>query len=229
MSIGEVSRAVKLESTWLKLAKLLSAIITCVIAIFICSYFLSHWSTVKEWQDDCVALLTPLKQDIYCTNSTAYDFSYASGPFSDEAEAKELQRLLGNCDAKCQTIGVRWSTIYWLCGFANLGMILQSVLLAAGVYVFPSRMVGLFFQAFCSLFYFAVVIVTAVFRFNDKGRLAALSQAGSAITDVDGVPTISTERTYEEDGQMILRLWSVSMAFLIGQCCLGGFSIAPPT
>ncbi len=47
MSIGEVSRAVKLESTWLKLAKLLSAIVTCVIAIFICSYFLSHWTTVK--------------------------------------------------------------------------------------------------------------------------------------------------------------------------------------
>jgi hypothetical protein len=91
-------------------------------------------------------------------------------------------------------------------------------------------MIGLTLQLFCSLFYFSVVIVTAVYRFNDKGRLTALSLAGSAIsTDDNGTPIISTERTYQDDGQMILRLWIVSMVFLIAQCCLGGFSIAPPT
>jgi len=170
---------------------------------------------VQEWQKDCDTILEPSGKDIYCFNSTAYDFSFKDGPFSDAVEAKELKRLLGNCDTECWTIGTRWSIVYTLAGFTNLGMIVQAVFLAAGVYVLPARLIGLFFQSFCCLMYFSVVIVVAVFRFNNIGRYAALSQAGSSITNIDGVPTISNERTYEDDGQTILRLWVVSLVYLI--------------
>ena len=94
MSINEVSKAVKIETTWLKLAKLMSAIICCVVAIFLCAYHLSTWSTVREWNYDCVDLLKPLGDDIYCKNSTAYDFMYCNGPWSEEGDDKADRKEL---------------------------------------------------------------------------------------------------------------------------------------
>ena len=34
--------------------------------------------------------------------------------FTDPVAAKEYIRLLGNCDEECQTLGTRWSVIYYL-------------------------------------------------------------------------------------------------------------------
>lgn len=48
MTIGEVQKACKAEACWLKLAKLLSAVITGFVAIFVCYYFLKSRSNVRD-------------------------------------------------------------------------------------------------------------------------------------------------------------------------------------
>ena len=56
--------------------------------------------------------------------------------------------------------------------------------------------------------------MTAIFRFNIMGKLASISEAPALYKSVDGVPTLSADRTYADDGQLILRLWIVSMIFV---------------
>jgi len=75
-----------------------------------------------------------------------------------------------------------------------------------------------------------MVVVIAVFRFNTIGKFAALSYAPSQYgLNEDGLPTMVDGTTYESDGQQILRLFAVSVVFVIAQCCLGCFAAAPPS
>ena len=228
MTIGEVGRAVKHESTVLKLGKLSAGLISGAVAIFCCSYFSARFHNVNGMQDYCDKLL-PEDQVVYCSNSTIYDFDFRDGPFEDDVAATEYFRLLGNCDAECWTIGNRWSTIYML-GAAAMGMFLvQAVLVSCGVYLYPVRLIALFFQSVFCLFNFVAVIVMAVFRFNTIGKLAALSQTGSTYQVEDDLPTRTEDRTYVDDGTLILRLWVISLIFVIAQCCLACYAVAPPT
>lgn len=64
-------------------------------------------------------------------------------------------------------------------------------------------MVSLIFQIFCTLGLVGATIVVAIFRYNSIGKLAALSLAPSRMTEVDGVATLSNERTFADDGQLI--------------------------
>lgn len=47
------------------------------------------------------------------------------------------------------------------------------------------------------------------------GKLAALSEAPSAYGMVDGVPSVTMDRTYVDDGQLILDLFVLSLLFFI--------------
>ena len=107
--------------------------------------------------------------------------------------------------------------------------ILQSILVTLGVWITPLRMVSLIFQIFCTLGLVGATIVVAIFRYNSIGKLAALSLAPSRMKEVDGVATLSNERTFADDGQLIQRLWICMLVYIIGQCCLGLFAVAPPT
>lgn len=108
-------------------------------------------------------------------------------------------------------------------------MFVQAILLALGVFLFPTRFIGLMCQTFCSCYFIITLIICAVFRFNSMGQLASLSMAGSSFTTVDGVATVSTDTTYEMDGKRILNLWIVSLIFAVAQCLLGCYAAAPPT
>ena len=100
MTLVQVGQAVKTESFWTKLAKLLSAILVAVTAVVCMSYnFVGH-KNVSELQDNCTSLL-PADQVVYCSNSTLYDFNFQNGPFTDLVDAKHYKFLLTNCDAEC--------------------------------------------------------------------------------------------------------------------------------
>ena len=87
MTLTQVGQAVKTESFWTKLAKLLSAIVVAVTAVACMSYnFVGH-KNVNELQDHCTSLL-PEDQVVYCNNSTLYDFNFQAGPFIDVEDAK---------------------------------------------------------------------------------------------------------------------------------------------
>ena len=107
--------------------------------------------------------------------------------------------------------------------------ICQSTIITLGVWITPLRMVSLIFQIFCTLALIGVCIMVALFRYNSIGKLAALSMRSSQFSDVDGMAILSDERTFADDGQLIERLWILMLVYIIGQCCLGCFAVAPPT
>lgn len=108
--------------------------------------------------------------------------------------------------------------------------VFQSVILALGVYLYPFRMTAIFLQPLFCLNNLGAVIVIAIFRFNTIGKLAALSAAPVEFSTANGVATYDVAgRTYADDGQLLLRLWVISMTFVILQCMLGCWSAAPPT
>ena len=53
--------------------------------------------------------------------------------------------------------------------------LVQSIILALGVWVYPFRVLAIFMQPICCLNNLGAVIVTAIFRFNTIGKLASIS------------------------------------------------------
>jgi hypothetical protein len=141
--------------------------------------------------------------------------------------------LLLQCDVECWTRGTRWSVSYILLGTAFFLFSVQSLLLALGVWVFPSRLVGLLCQTCCQIYFLGAFIAVTIFRFNPMGSLAAISTHGSSIKkeNIDGTDqwVVSDETTYEQDGTRLFNLWLVSILFLIPQCLLACYAAAPPT
>ena len=174
---------------------------------------------------------------IWCQNSTFYDwgFNYTYRlNYTDPDAAANYHHLLLQCDIECWTTGTRWSTSFALLGVAFVLMTVQSVLLALGVWVFPSRFVGLMCQTCCQCYFFVALIVVTIFRFNPMGSLAALSTMGSSvkqITNDDGTKSwaVSDETTYEQDGQRLFNLWLLSLLFMLPQCLMNCYAAAPPT
>ena len=231
MTVEQADKACKMESLWLKIAKFLSAILTGVVAIFLATYFFKHVKNVNTVQDNCMTILSD-EVNYLCKNTTLYDsyFSFRDGPFEDwvaEDDAGHFTYLLSQCDLKCQTIGNRWSKIYTLCAISAIGFVVQALVLALGVFIYPSRLVGLMCQTMCCCFNLGTLLTTAVFRFNTMGRFASISMSPSYY-DVD-TGAVTDKTTYQTDGQMILRLWVLGLVFIILQCCLGCFASAPPT
>jgi len=58
MTMVQVGKACKAESHWLKLAKLLSALATGILAAIVCSYFSSSYKNVTALQDKCADIFT---------------------------------------------------------------------------------------------------------------------------------------------------------------------------
>ena len=244
MTLGQVNRATKYESTFLKIAKALSALFTAIVPAVLLGYFIHRRNNVNEIQDNCTALvnatlLNTTATDLYCGNSTLYDWNidwdgdagfYRHGNWTDVVQADEYIRLLGNCDAECRSIGTKWSMVYILCYAVMIIIMLQGLLLTLGVWWFPARLTGMIMQTFCAFTLFGAMVTTAVFRFNTYGKLAALSLSPIHVThDEDGNVMLDTERTYNDDGTLLLRLWVVTLLFVVAQCCLGCFAAAPPT
>ena len=157
------------------------------------------------------------------------DFGFEKGPFSNEEEAKHYQYLCSNCFYECRSHGTRWSMIY-ISGAIIMGAhIFQSLIITLGIWISCLRFFALFFQLFCSLGIMAQCIIMASFRYNSLGKLASLSLKPSRMTEVDGVYAMNGTRTFADDGELIRKLFITMLVYLVGQCCLGMFSIAPPT
>ena len=82
-------------------------------------------------------------------------------------------------------------------------------------------------QAFCTLGVVGASILCAIFRYNNKGRLASISLSPSEYNG--DVSALSNERTYADDGELIQRLFITMVVYIVGQFCLGCLAMAPPT
>lgn len=84
----------------------------------------------------------------------------------------------------------------------------------------------------------AAIIVMFVFRFNTIGRLAALSEAASYYDGTSFmesyekkvmiINSLSTKRTYTEDGRLIMISLILQIGFCLSHCCIMGY-VAKPT
>ena len=90
MTVGEVHKACKHESIWLKLAKLMSGLVTVAVAFACCIYFTKRYQNVTALQPHCKEFIANVTLHPYCDNSTYYDidFGFSDGPFTDEVDAK---------------------------------------------------------------------------------------------------------------------------------------------
>ena len=108
MTLVQVGQAVKTESLFLKLSKLISALVVAITAIVCMSYFVVGHKNVNALQSNCTSLLAENLQ-VYCTNSTLYDFNFQDGPFTDDEEAKDkfvpLTRLRSKKLAEAEAAG----------------------------------------------------------------------------------------------------------------------------
>ena len=171
---------------------------------------------------------------IWCNNSTVYDYGFYYSDHTDEIAADNYKHLLLQCDVECWTRGTRWSIGFALLGFAFMLLSVQGVFLTLGVFVFPTRLIGLLCQTLCKCYFYAALICVTIFRFNPMGSLAAISTSGSSVKEIsleDGTKqwVISDETTYEQDGKMLFNLWLTAVIFTIPQCLLACYAAAPPT
>ncbi len=85
----------------------------------------------------------------------------------------------------------------------------------------------------------AAIIVMFVFRFNTVGRLAALSEAASYYDGASFeesrekrvmiINSLSTKRTYVEDGRLIMICLIMQIGFCLSHCCIMGYVAKPPS
>jgi len=242
MTIAQVSKAVKAETWWLKLTKLVAALITAILSVVCCIYFLQIWGRTKDIQTHCSQMLTYYNETaavdyvdpVWCKNSTIYDYGFYYGEYTDDVAAANYKHLLLQCDVECWTRGSRWSIAFPILGFAFLLLTIQGLLLALGVFVFPSRLIGLLCQTCCKCYFYGALITVTIFRFNPMGSLASISTHGSSVklqTLEGGTKQwlVSDETTYEQDGKLLFNLWLTAIIFAIPQCLLACYAAAPPT
>ena len=143
----------------------------------------------------------------WCKNATLYDWSFRYSKYSDDVNGKYYLHMLSGdaCDIHCWTTGTMWSIAFPLMAFGFLGLAVQSVLLATGVWLFPTRLMGHLCQMCCNVLFYSGLIFMAYARFNFMGKLASVSTSGSSVkqTKINDTYTawqMSDETTYVEDG-----------------------------
>ena len=100
--------------------------------------------------------------------------------YSDLEQKDTLRAKLDeDCDLECQTEGTRWTMVLLFNGITLLLLCFAFVLIAIGSRVFFTRVLGSCLSCWLGCVHFASIIITGIFRFNLKGQLAALCEAGS--------------------------------------------------
>ena len=111
----------------------------------------------------------------------------------------------------------------------------NGIVQVVGTWNYYARVVGSFCGSLLGCVNLAAIITTAVFRFNNIGRLAALSETPSkyegALHNNHGTmitSNISNEHTYESDADLIMWLFIAQIIFFCTNCCYLGWAAKPP-
>ena len=148
-----------------------------VSLIFMALYYarLDSVAKMQTRAEDAVDLARSLGATLPDVDYIAYDRS-CGPPYSDATEAAELTAdILKDCDADCQKLGSRWSHIYASMGTIMLLVLLASICVCVGAYKPMLRCVAACCMTCLCCAHFCTFIAVAVYRFNDFGKLCALS------------------------------------------------------
>ena len=172
----------------------------------------------------------------------AYPMEYETTDdlWSDPDEAANLIAEIeeDGCDRDCIKNGCRWSVVYSLCGVTLILIAVNSALNFIGTWMYAFRALSNCCGLLLCLVNFSAIIVTAVFRFNTLGKLAALSNNPTKYDDngkwtfndlgVIKTAPLSDDRNYTDDASFIIAMWVCQMVFCCCNCCLMGYTSKPP-
>ena len=149
---------------------------TCASAYGAYVYMLKrgHVATLQtqyETNETCVSLGSSNN----CADITVYDLNWLPGPFSDSSEATRLKAYYDSYDQTTRLEGSRWSSIYTWCMINFMLLAFQGFLETFGVVAFMWRMWANTCVTCCSCVNAYTIVLAACYRYNLRGRLAALS------------------------------------------------------
>lgn len=161
--------------------------------------------------------------DIACPD-TAVDKEDA-----EDVVALKLEFSKTDCskDKKCLYKGSQWSTIYLANGILLLLIALNMICVGVGSYKAMPRLIGAWVAQILCCAHFAIIIVTAVFRFSIAGRLCAMNNVWTSAPSSDA-DDVSDAWTMKKDGSLILALWILQLLFCCCCCGAGMAPMAPP-
>ena len=131
--------------------------------------------------------------------------------------------LESDCGADCQKSGTRWTLVYWLNGIVLLMLSTTYIVFTFGACLFWARFMGACINFFVSCIHIYAILMTAVFRLNIKGRLAANCNDPSHYEGQD--QALSDKWTFRTDSKLILSVWMIQFFLALIFCCLGSLPI----
>lgn len=162
--------------------------VTAVCLLVPACFYLARAANVNSWDSDYRAKLTAPNADelphIYdsyplfqCEKYHDPDLVVAlksNIEASCEEECKENKNAekQGRCLADCRSEGTNWSTLFMVHGVTLLLMSLAFVLISIGSHVFYARVAGVCLNWWMGCAHIAAIIMTGIYRFDDRGRLA---------------------------------------------------------
>ena len=121
--------------------------------------------------------------------------------------------------------GTRWSLIFLFNGITMASLSFTYFLIAIGSRYFTTRIIGACLNCFLSCVHFATIVTTAIYRFNTKGKLAAICLAPSHFEGVDSETLLGSSSTFKKDGDLILTVWVCQLFLVMALCCLGSLPL----
>lgn len=214
-----IKRTLPRESKLFKIIVMLGGLLTFVATLTLGIYQMQMWSNALVIQNNFNN--TAVWNKTIFENSTYYDIQFINGTYVNDTEATNLKLTINaTCDYDCQAKGCRWSVSYALAGFVLVLTAANAILLVFGSFFYSVRMVGMcchYCLTGASLISF---IISFKFRYQDQGKLAAMSTMPSK--------TVSTTEydpnwTYQDDAHLITKLlWAQGVVLVV---CLVAASI----
>lgn len=146
-------------------------------------------------------------------NSTYYDIQFINGTYENMDDALALKLTINaTCDWDCQKQGCRWSVSYALAGFVLVLMATNALLVVVGGWFYKPRMIGIFCHSCLTLASIISISLSYKFRYQDQGKLAAMSTMPSrTISDTE----YDANWTYQDDAKLITKLLWVQVVALV--------------
>lgn len=120
-------------------------------------------------------------------------------------------------DEDCIKRGTQWSTLFVVNGILYICLMINMICVGIGAWKAWARLFGAVcaFPMWC--FNFAMLIVTATFRFRAYGKACALNEQYTNMTcsDADCINDVDDTWTYMKDGALIMGIFIVAIL----NCC----------
>lgn len=194
---------------------LVMGVIIASIMLVFGSLYLARAANVDSW-DRSMGDRGDATGHIYDT----YPLTQCKEYFDMEMVTILKSEIAAFCDDDCVHVdGTRWSVIFTLNGVSLILLSFAFTLIAVGSRVFYARLLGVCLNCLTSCLHFAAIVVTAVYRFDNKGRLA-MNCLDASTFEGEGEP-LSDSWTFQKDGELITTLWACQLLVVFFICCIG--------